>query len=246
MNACLKLLFTLLNKYPTTHHKHHIAKAIIQNYSFILHNNICQCANVCQCEVNELKSFIKSLGFQNFTQFQTTLLSESFSRYNFLSSKTRDFHSRVILYVFSQMTKNSPTEYLQLETIDRICTYIHQSKQLILFASPTITKLLTEFQVDMRILGISCFIYDNQPLAVDDYIWVILPEYKNNKTETELSLSLSQNTKYHLCFSQNIEDNQDFETFIQIPKTTDLFLSQCLLLYYINEIKARYLEKYFI
>lgn len=176
MFMCLAYFLSIVNNSNNKDLNYYIAKYIIENINHIGSITLQDVADGCFVSVPTVKQFLKKFGYSNYSIFKERLESELDVRKDQIYRGYKIFNKKRLAAAVSHLV-DYPLEFNDKMKLKLIIKEIAQSQRVIIVASPTITPILFNFQIDMISMGktviMSSLLKDNS-IEIEDNDLIIL------------------------------------------------------------------------
>lgn len=176
MFMCLAYFLSIVNNSNNKDLNYYIAKYIIENINHIGSITLQDVADGCFVSVPTVKQFLKKFGYSNYSIFKERLESELDVRKDQIYRGYKIFNKKRLAVAVSHLV-DYPLEFNDKMKLKLIIKEIAQSQRVIIVASPTITPILFNFQIDMISMGktviMSSLLKDNS-IEIEDNDLIIL------------------------------------------------------------------------
>lgn len=152
MFMCLAYFLSIVNNSNNKDLNYYIAKYIIENINHIGSITLQDVADGCFVSVPTVKQFLKKFGYSNYSIFKERLESELDVRKDQIYRGYKIFNKKRLAAAVSHLV-DYPLEFNDKMKLKLIIKEIAQSQRVIIVASPTITPILFNFQIDMISMG---------------------------------------------------------------------------------------------
>ena len=248
MFMCLAYFLSIVNNSNNKDLNYYIAKYIIENINHIGSITLQDVADGCFVSVPTVKQFLKKFGYSNYSNFKERLESELDVRKDQIYRGYKIFNKKRLAVAVSHLV-DYPLEFNDKMKLKLIIKEIAQSQRVIIVASPTITPILFNFQIDMISMGktviMSSLLKDNSiEIEDNDLIILISGTGRLFLSDDNLVSILGNKANKVIIFSGETKINFHYNVFevINILSNNEMFETEYLLLYYFDLIKFYYHE----
>ena len=248
MFMCLAYFLSIVNNSNNKDLNYYIAKYIIENINHIGSITLQDVADGCFVSVPTVKQFLKKFGYSNYSIFKERLESELDVRKDQIYRGYKIFNKKRLAAAVSHLV-DYPLEFNDKMKLKLIIKEIAQSQRVIIVASPTITPILFNFQIDMISMGktviMSSLLKDNSiEIEANDLIILISGTGRLFLSDDNLVSILGNKANKVIIFSGETKINFHYNVFevINILSNNEMFETEYLLLYYFDLIKFYYHE----
>lgn len=247
MYMLLPYFLSIINNSNNKDLTYYVAKYIVENISHIDEVSLQDIADGCFVSVPTVKQFFKKFDYGNYLHFKEKLKVDLTVRLDQISRGYDSFNPLRLENAMKHIS-NGLQEFDETN-LDSIVLEITRCKRVIIVGSPTITPILSNFQVDLITMGktviISSLINGNTfEFEEDDLILMISGTGRLFVSDTTLQEILNHYNNRVIIFSGDVNINFIYNVVnkVNIITENEMFETEYLLMYYFDMLRMKYYD----
>lgn len=247
MYLLLAYFLNIVNNFNGDDLFYHVAKFMLEHLADFDAMSLQDLADGSHVSVPTVKQFLRRFDYSNYTAFKRRVLGERDSRLDQIR-RGYDLCDMTLLTGIAQSVSNAPLA--APETMDAIVDELVRCGRVIVIGSPTIVPVLSNFQIDLSVMGkpvilssqIKSHIVDFRP---DDLILLISGTGRLFLSEDHLQSILGQSRNRIVIFSGGAGVQVPYNVAAQADLSTDneMFQVEYLLMAYFDMLRCGYYRR---